>query len=324
MRAESEQIRDLLAAHQEILVVSHKDADGDTLGSALAISDVLRAMGKNTVVRVPEPVPEVYSFLPGYQDVNPLQDGWHPELVMVMDASNLDRLSDVLVDVREGTPVVNIDHHVSNTRFGAVNLVVSEASSTAEVTYDLLREWGTSISPAAATNLYAGVLTDTGGFRHENTSHRVLSIAADLVALGADAADIAGRIYKRHKLSALKLQAMVMATISFECEDRLVHAYISQELLRRSGALMQESEGVIDLLNSVDGLELAILFKEMGDELTKVSIRTRGDVNANEVAARFGGGGHARAAGAEIRLPLRQAMDAMLAEARTFVTANPA
>jgi phosphoesterase RecJ-like protein len=319
MKAEAAEILRLIDASHNVLAVSHKDADGDTLGSALAMCDILRARGKNAAMRVPLPVPELYSFLPGYEIINQ-EEGNPPDLILVMDASNLDRLSDTLGPA-DGTPIINIDHHVSNTLFGVVNLVVPEASSTAEVTFNLFREWGVEISPAAATNLYCGVLTDTGSFRHENTTYTALSIAAELVALGADPANIAMRVYKNKKLSSIKLQALVMATVGFDCDDRLVHAYVSQALLEKSGALMEEADGIIDTLNSVDGLELALFFKEIEpNRLTKVSMRSRGPANANLLASKFGGGGHERAAGAELDMPLAEAMESVLAEARRMIS----
>jgi phosphoesterase RecJ-like protein len=319
MKAEAAEILRLIDASHNVLAVSHKDADGDTLGSALAMCDILRAKGKNAAMRVPLPVPELYSFLPGYEIINQ-EEGNPPDLILVMDASNLDRLSDTLGPA-DGTPIINIDHHVSNTMFGVVNLVVPEASSTAEVTFNLFREWGVEISPAAATNLYCGVLTDTGSFRHENTTYTALSIAAELVALGADPANIAMRVYKNKKLSSIKLQALVMATVGFDCDDRLVHAYVSQALLEKSGALMEEADGIIDTLNSVDGLELALFFKEIEpNRLTKVSMRSRGPANANLLASKFGGGGHERAAGAELDMPLAEAMESVLAEARRMIS----
>ncbi|HEV3231782.1 MAG TPA: DHH family phosphoesterase [Candidatus Dormibacteraeota bacterium] len=320
MTPEATAIRELVDRHRRVLVLSHKDPDGDTLGSALAMRLVLEEMGKQVVNRVPPPVADMYTFLPGYETLNAPAGGWEPELVLVMDASNLERLAGVMAGVPEGTPIVNIDHHVSNTRFGDVNLVVPTACSTAEVTYDLLRDWGVVPTAGVAANLYAGVLTDTGSFRHENTTHRALTIAADLVLLGADAAAIAEAVYKRRKLSTLKLQALVMAGIRFECDDRLVYACATLEDLRRAGAAADETEGLIDMLNSVDGLEVALLFKEIDGGLTKVSVRTRGQISANEVAAAFGGGGHARAAGAELRLPIAEAVPAFLAEARGYLT----
>jgi phosphoesterase RecJ-like protein len=320
MKAEAAEILRLIDASHHVLAVSHKDADGDTLGSALAMCDILRARGKNVAMRVPPPVPELYSFLPGFEIINQ-EEGKPPDLILVMDASNLDRVSDTLGQLAEGTPIVNIDHHVSNTMFGGVNLVVPEASSTAEVTFNLFREWGIEISPAAATNLYCGLLTDTGSFRHENTSYNALSIAAELVALGADPADVAMRVYKNKKLSSIKLQALVMATVGFDCDDRLVYAFVSQALLEKSGALMEEADGMIDMLNSVDGLELALFFKEIEpNRLTKVSIRSRGQANANVLGGKFGGGGHERAAGVEVDMPLAEAMESILAEARRMIS----
>jgi phosphoesterase RecJ-like protein len=319
MKAEAAEIRRLFDAARRVVVISHKDADGDTLGSALTIAELLSSMGKEVAMRVPPPVPDIYAFLPGFETVNREESGQVQDLVVAMDASNVERLSDTLRRLPEGTPVINIDHHVSNTQFGTLNLVVPDASSTAEVTYDLLLELEVPITPTMATNLYSGVLTDTGGFRHENTTFRVLEIAADLVRRGADAADIAMRIYKSRKLTTMRLQALAMGTIGYDCDDRLIYASVTQEMLHRAGAGIDESEGLIDLLNSVEGLELALLFKEIEPDLTKISVRSRGAADANVLAAAFAGGGHQRASGAEIPMPLLQAMQLVLAEARRML-----
>lgn len=324
MKAEAAEIRRLVDGAHHVVVISHKDADGDTLGSALAMAELLASLGKEVAIRVPPPVPDFYAFMPGFDAVNDEESGVVPDLVVVMDASNLERLSDTLGRLPEGIPMINIDHHVSNSRFGSLNLVVPDASSTAEVTYDLIHELGLPITSTMATNLYAGVLTDTGGFRHENTTYRVLEIAADLVRRGADAADVAMRIYKSKKLTTMRLQALAMGTIGYDCEDRLIYASVTREMLRRAGAGMDESEGLIDLLNSVEGLELALLFKEIEPDLTKVSVRSRGAANANLLAAAFGGGGHERASGVELPVPLRQAMEMVLAEARRMLETTAA
>jgi phosphoesterase RecJ-like protein len=319
MKAEAAAILEMIGESQNVLMVSHKDADGDTLGSALAMCDVVAAMGKTVTMRCPPPVPQLYAFLPGFELINQ-EEGSPPDLVLVMDSSNLDRLSDTLGELPSSTRLVNIDHHVSNTMFGEVNLVVPGASSTAEVTFDLLKEWGVEISPAAATNLYCGVFTDTGGYRHENTTYRALSMGAELVALGADPAGIAMRVYKNRKISTIKLQALVMATVGFDCDDRLVYGHVTQAMLDRAGAQLDEADGMIDQLNSVDGLELALFFKEMAPGVTKASIRSRGQANANALASQFGGGGHERAAGVEVDMPLQQAMEAILARARRMIS----
>ncbi len=322
MRAEAAAILGMIKESQNVLTVSHKDADGDTLGSALAMCDVVAAMGKTVAMRCPPPVPQLYSFLPGFELINQ-EEGSSPDLVLVMDSSNLDRLSDTLGELPADTRLVNIDHHVSNTMFGEVNLVVAGASSTAEVTFDLFKEWGVEITPAAATNLYCGIFTDTGGYRHENTTYRALSIGAELVSLGADPAGIAMRVYKNRKISTIKLSALVMATVGFDSDDRLVHGYVTQAMLEKTGAQLDEADGMIDQLNSVDGLELALFFKEMAPGVTKASIRSRGQANANALASQFGGGGHERAAGVEVAMPLEQAMEAILAQARRMISDSP-
>jgi len=314
------EIRQMLEAANRVLVVSHKDADGDALGSILAMREVLAGMGRTAFVRVPPPVPDMYAFLPGFEAINADSEEGAPDLVVVLDSSNLERVAGALGSLPEGSPMVNIDHHVSNPRFGAVNLIVPEASSTAEVAYDVFQEWGIEITPGIATNLYTGLFTDTGGFRHENTTERALDIGSHLVRQGANAADIAMRVYKSKKISTLKLQAQMMATIKFECDERLVYAYVTEEMLERAGAERDETEGLIDILNSVEGLELALFFKEVGPAMTKGSVRSRGQANANLLASEFGGGGHERAAGMEIALPLREAIEQVLVAARRMLT----
>jgi phosphoesterase RecJ-like protein len=319
MGSEAAAILAMIKESRNVLMVSHKDADGDTLGSALAMCEVVAGMGKTVAMRCPPPVPQLYTFLPGFELINQ-EEGSPPDLVLVMDSSNLDRLSDTLGELPPETRLVNIDHHVSNTMFGQVNLVVPGASSTAEVTFDLFKEWGVEVTPGVATNLYTGVFTDTGGYRHENTTYRALSMGAELVALGADAAGIAMRVYKNRRISTIKLSALVMATVGFDCDDRLVHGYVNQAMLAKAGARLDEADGMIDMLNSVDGLELALFFKEMESGVTKASIRSRGKANANALATQFGGGGHERAAGVEVDMPLEQAMEVILAQAQRMIS----
>src|SRR5438128_1836427 len=191
--------------------------------------------------------------------------------------------------VRQAPVVVNVDHHVSNTRFATINLVSTEAASTGELVYDLLKAWKLQIPAGAASCLYATILSDTGGFRHDNTSAHALRAAAELVQLGADPVMIARGLFKSRPASSLRMQGRILQGLHYEFDDRLVWGSISQAALRDSGATTDQADSAIDQLNTVRGQELAILFKEAGPNLTKVSIRSRDQVDAAELAGKVGG-----------------------------------
>jgi bifunctional oligoribonuclease and PAP phosphatase NrnA len=302
----------------EVAAVTHKDADGDTLGSALALALALEPIGKAVPVLSSPPVPGAWWFLPGIERVN-RQSPPAQTPVFIFDASDASRAGRYERVVTQATEVVNIDHHVSNSRFGSINLVLTDAASTGELVYDLLKAWKIHIPPGAASNLYATILSDTGGFRHDNSSAHALRAAAELVQLGADPVAIARGLFKSRPPSSLRMQGRILQGLHFEFGDRLVWGEISQAGLRDSGATTDQADSAIDQLNTVRGQELAILFKEVGPQLTKVSIRSRDQVDAAELAAKFGGGGHRRAAGIELAIPLKEAETRVLAEVRALM-----
>jgi len=303
-----------------VTAVTHKDADGDTLGSALALALALEPSGKSVPVLSSPPVPGAWWFLPGIDRVNRHRPRAHTP-VFIFDASDASRAGKYESVVTAATVVVNVDHHVSNKKFGTVNLVLTDAASTGELVYDLLKAWKIDIPPGAASCLYATILSDTGGFRHDNTSAHALRAAAELVQLGADPVTIARGLFKSRPASSLRMQGRILQGLHYEFSDRLVWGSISQAGLRDSGATTDQADSAIDQLNTIRGQELAILFKEAGPRLTKVSIRSRDQVDAAELAGKFGGGGHRRAAGIELALPLKDAEAKVLAEVRARMNA---
>ena len=300
---------------QLIAAVTHKDADGDTLGSALALALALEPLGKSVPVLSAPPVPRAWSFLPAIERVN--RDPVTPGVpVFIFDSGDAERAGQFLPLLRQAETVVNIDHHVTNTRFGSINLVCTDASSTGELVYELLKAWQIPIPAQAAGCLYATILSDTGGFRHDNTSGRALQAAAELVRLGANPVALARGLFKSRPASFLRMQGHILQSLHFEFGDRLVWGVISLADLKKSGAAAEQADSAIDQLNTLRDQELAILFKEAGPNMTKVSIRSRDQIDAAALAATFGGGGHYRAAGAELAVPLKEAESRVLAEAR--------
>jgi phosphoesterase RecJ-like protein len=295
-------IRGILDRAQVIACLSHKDADADSLGSALGFAASMRAMGRKTRVLVPSPLPRMLEYLPGFDGIS--EDETGIDVLFTFDCATVARFGDKQDLIRDTATVVNVDHHVSNEGFGTVNLIEPTASATGQVVHRLLTSIGAPITADVATNLYAALFTDTGGFRHENTTEEALRLGADLVAAGANPGWVALKSYKSRSVPQIKLEGLAVARLNTEFGGRLVWSQITQAMLEDAGADMMESEGVIDQLQSIDTMEIAILFKENSPGVTKVSVRTRDPYDATAVCRPFGGGGHHRAAGAELREPL--------------------
>jgi len=313
-----EPIRRIVDCADRITCLAHKDADADSLGSALGFAQALTAMGHTVRTVVPEPLPRLLDYLPGFETVEtggaPLGDN-----VFTFDCATLTRFGERRLEVERAANVVNIDHHLSNTAFGAINLVDATASATGQVVHQLLGALGAPITPDVATNLYAALLTDTGGFRHENTTEAALRLGASLVAEGADPAWVALKSYKSRSLSQVRLEGLAIAQMHAEIGGRLLWSEVTGAMLDQSGADMQESEGIIDALQSIDTMEIAVLFKESAADRVKISVRTREPFDATDLCTPFGGGGHRRAAGAEFGEALPDARRKVLEVARRLI-----
>lgn len=290
--------------------LAHKDADADSLGSALGFAISMRLMGHRVHVWAPAPVPHLLSFLPGYDTIE--SGDPHIDTLFTFDCASLARFGERRELVERTAEVVNIDHHASSEQFGTINLVDPRASATAQVVYGMLRQLDAPITPDVATNLYAGLFTDTGGFRHENTTEAALRLGADLVRLGADPGWVALKTYKSRSVPRMRLEALAITRLRSDVDGRLIWSEVTQSMLAEAGTGMDESEGIIDQLQSIDTMDVAVLFKENSANETKISVRSRHPYDATAVCRPFGGGGHHRAAGAELKLPLEAAREQVL------------
>ena len=313
-------IRGVLDRARVIACLAHKDADADSLGSALGFALSLRSMGRDVRVVVPSPLPTMLEYLPGFDTIS--EDAGAIDALFTFDCATVGRFGDKQELIRHTDTVVNIDHHVSNEGFGTINLIEATASATGQVVHRLLTTLGAPITADVATNLYAALFTDTGGFRHENTTETALRLGADLVAAGADPGWVALKSYKSRSVPQIKLEGLAVARLHTEFDGRLVWSQITQAMLEEAGADMMESEGVIDQLQSIDTMEIALLFKENSPGVTKVSVRTRDPYDATAVCRPFGGGGHHRAAGAELREPLAEFEPRVLDVARELLRSS--
>jgi bifunctional oligoribonuclease and PAP phosphatase NrnA len=302
-----EQVLGELRDGQRFVLVTHENPDGDALGSLVGMHNVLRALGKDSVMFMSAdefPLPYEYRFfdLEGLASVPP------PDIdertVIYLDCGNIDRNPLEIVKL-DDTHIVNVDHHHDNTRFGNVNWVDDEASCTAELVWELMRELGVEASLTIAEALYVGLVTDTGRFMYENTGSRAHVMAAELIAAGVDVAGVYKRLYEDMPFAKLELLSRALANVERYDDGALTMARLTRDDFRLAGAEESYSEGVIDHLRSVEGTKVAAMSRELLCEANsspptrkKVSLRATGDdVDVSAIARAGGGGGHRRAAG---------------------------
>jgi len=293
-------IEETLKQARSVIISSHENADGDSIGSLLGMTLALSRRGVTARPVLPngEEVPPHYRFLPGAAllgEKEPLPP--EPELFVALDCGNLERLASLGELARRSGCLVNIDHHEDNTRFGHLNLVEPYSSSTSEIVYRLLRGAGFELGAEEAVCFYVGIITDTGRFRNVNTTPQALRAAAELLELGVNPEEVVSRVYEESSLGYLRLLGRVLERAEMAEGYPLVHSYISREDLRETGVSMSETEDLIDKLRSAGEARVALLLKETEDGKTRASLRSRDEVSVGELARAFGGGGHARAAG---------------------------
>ena len=312
MSAVIETIRDA----GRITAICHENPDADTLGAALAVQLVARRLGKQSEVVCADPVPDYLAFLPGSGAVRraPALD---PDVAVIVDAGDLPRIGSVAAEhadwLRRAT-IVNIDHHVSNPSFGAANLIDPEAASTCEIIAELLPTLRVALDPELATLLLAGMVNDTHTFSHPNVTPRTLRVAAELVEAGAALADIHRAIYADKPFSTMALWGLILAGIAERDGGRVVHAAMTRAMLDQTGSAPTASEGFVDMLGMTRDADITVLFKEIGPQEVRVSVRTSARADAVAVTSAFGGGGHVRAAGCTVTVPLAEARELVLAE----------
>ncbi len=288
----------VIEERHRFLVTSHVKPDGDAMGSLMAMTHILRKMGKLATPVLQDAIPHNCAFVPGVEGIlHPpgLIDGY--DVGIVVDCAEFSRVGEGLVDMLRRIPVIiNIDHHTGTPSYGHFNWVETSASSTCEMLHRLCEALGVAPDPHIATSLYTGLMTDTGSFRFSNTNRHVLELAARLVSEGADPAHIARNIYESAQPQRLHLLAQVLATVEFHLHNRLATAVVTQEMLRASQSTPTDSDGFINELRAVKSVELAIVFREGDNGVVHVSMRSREHVDVAHLARAHGGGGHRQAA----------------------------
>jgi phosphoesterase RecJ-like protein len=307
-------IGDALRKHDRFLVVTHENPDGDALGSLLAVTLALRQLGKDAVMYLPgrTPLPSEYGFMPLADLVREPPDDATERVLFAVDCAKEERIGDDAA--RSRAPLtLNVDHHHDNTRFGDLNLIVADASSTGEVLRDVFAEVGVELTPELAEPLYIALVTDTGRFQYANTTPKSLRLAAELVDAGADIHQVFQQVYESLEFAKLKLLARALDRAEVLEGGRIVISHLLRTDFGEVGASEPYSEGIIDYLRAVEGAELAVLIREQLNQdaaAYKGSLRSSIDeLDVSAIARRFGGGGHRQAAGFSTDLPLEEIVE---------------
>ena len=298
-----------LQGASKLLCTTHENPDGDALGSLLGFHLMMRSLGKDSVMFMAAdqfPLPHEYRNLPLEGVIKRPPDDMEERTAVFLDCGNIDRMPVDFLQ-RDGQHILNIDHHHDNTRFGTVNLVVPEASCTAEILWQLAHELGIEITAPIAEALYIALVTDTGRFMYENTTARSHRMAAELVEAGVDPGAVYRRIYLNLPFARLQLASKALARVRRLDGGSITLALLKREDFEESGARESDSEGIIDYIRAVEGTAVAVLVRELLEKpgLHKVSLRaTDGRADVSAIARSLGGGGHRQAAGATSDLPL--------------------
>jgi phosphoesterase RecJ-like protein len=322
---------EFLARHRRFLLTTHMNPDGDGLGSEVALALWLQAQGKTVRVLNDSVVPTAYVFLTQDQQM----EVFEPELaeqrfadadaLIVLDTSNRQRIGRLspLLD-RHAIPVAVVDHHVSHALgFGHVNVIEPEASATGEILYDLIREAGGTITPAIAEALYIALMTDTGSFRFSNTDSHAHRMAAELLALGLDPQRLHAQVHSHASAARLRFFGEVLSGLEMLDGGRVVVLEAAPEQFQRHGLQGSDTEGLVDMPRNIAGVDAVALFSEVEPGKVKVSLRSTGRVSIDQIATRFGGGGHPHAAGVLLRGSRADARARILPELTRVIEATP-
>ena len=311
------QVIEAIKRYKRFLITAHINLEGDSIGSQLAMLELLRSMGKEAFILDSDPVPAHYKFLPKADEIsNKIDKAADFDAAVVLDCPTLNRTGKVRELISKGKFLINIDHHVSNEKFGGVNWIDSEASSTGEMVYKLFKEVASPLTKEIALSLYIAILTDPGSFNYDNTSSVTHEIVSELLGYGLEPALVSESVYERRSLSDIKLLGLVLLSIKLNKRGDMAFAEITNEMLKETGADVSKAEGLVNYARSIESVKVAILFKENPEPANKinVSFRSKGNVDVNRIASLFGGGGHVRASGCVV--------DGSLAEVEAKVLAK--
>lgn len=308
----------LIEPAQRIALLAHERPDGDCLGSALGFAHILRQMGKTCIAACADPAPRSFSFLPGIDALSNTLGGEDFDLVIALDAGELSRYGALYEQHRaylDAATILNIDHHISSAGCGQVNIIDPISAATGELLVLFQQQAQLPLTKDAATCLLTGIITDTASFQYSSTTPRTLEAGAALLQAGAVPETIVRPIFRSRPLAQVRLNARVVDRARTAANGQLIWSYSDEEMLAETGATPDMDNNFSGMLRDIEGVKIAAFFKNYGEPaITRLSLRTAEPYNAATICLRYSGGGHARAAGATINMPMDKAIATVVAE----------
>ncbi len=295
-----------IADHRSFLITSHESPDGDAVGSTLAMANYLGALGKEVTVFLSDPVPEIYRFLPRAEQVLQTIPDQDFDVCFVLDVGEFIRAGKAIVECRRIGKFINIDHHKGCDPFGSINLIDPQAAATGALIYRIIKTAGHEVDYATALCIYTAIITDTGSFRYSNANTEAFTIAGEMVAKGVNAWYVSERLYESQPRQRLELLALALPTLSISPAGTFASLTVNLDMYEKTGATAELTDGFINYPRSIQGVEVALFFRETKKGLYKVGFRSKGKVDVSALAAAFGGGGHHNAAGCMIEGELEE------------------
>lgn len=312
------EIVEALREGEAFLVAAHTNPDGDAVGSMLAMAGLLRGLGKTNIHCIsPDPVPYLYQWLPGAEDILDMTPPPpHFDTLVIVDVSQQLRIGKVAELIRPDTRTIIVDHHLETAPFGDVGFIDPSYAACGEIIVELFNVAGVALSQDSAECAYVAQSTDTGGFRYGNTNARSHRIAAQLLECGIDVFDISSRVFDTMRNAKFHLLRRVLDRMHFDADGRIAYSFVTARDLAELDARTQDIDGLINFIRNVEGVQVGALFYEIEGNKTKVSLRSRGAFNSAHALQPFGGGGHHGAAGAVVELPLQDTKSNVLEHLR--------
>ena len=310
-------LNDIIKSSKNILIISHINPDGDTLGSMCGLySAILENFKKRCDMMSISKIPDVYSYLPNLNEVRNLEDfdkSREYDLVITVDVAAIDRVLDAKILFEKAKFTVNVDHHKTNNAYGNLNFINPDASSTGEVLFECFNRMDWKINLDTAICLYTAILTDTGSFRFDNTKPSTFEAAAKLVQIGVQPSDIYKRVYESDSKTLVLFQAHCISKAKFLNDDKIAYTLVYKKDMEKFSAGDDCMEGLTEKLRAIVTTRIAFVAKEMKSGGTKISMRSK-FADVAEICGVFGGGGHKFAAGCTIKAPVEQAAEKILEE----------
>ncbi len=307
------QLEELIKNSKKILIVSHINPDGDAIGSVCSMyTTIYDNFKKKSDILVVGHLPNSYKFLPNIDKAEfKFDDSMVYDLVITLDVAALDRLSNAKILFEKAKATINIDHHKTNNEFGNINVVKGSASSTGEVLLEIYNEQNWKISLDSAIGLYTAILTDTGGFRYENTSENVFKSAAQLVKIGINPNEIYKHCYELKSKNFVMFQNYCINKAEFAHNDKIAYSTVYKRDIERFNGEEDFTDGLVEILRAIETTDIAFLAKEIDSKTTKISMRSKKS-DVAEICSVYGGGGHTFAAGCTIKTNIEGAVKRML------------